>query len=483
MHDAGSFFRRVDVQMGLAIGAAISLLLLAVVTTLFFVATHEAIEVLDRDLLLDLHRIAAELESLDDSNLRPLPVETSSVFRLVDANGTPHPLTGTWPSAGRLWPHRTSSLRLSFASSDDHLVRALRISNGGHIEGAASLQDFVDESREHLGQIAISLVLGILGAVAVAVFATRHALAPLRAATRAVEAIDERSLDARIAVRGSADDVDRHAIALNRVLERLEHSFRRISAFSADVAHELRTPVNRALTLVDLAALTEDGTASAKEVAAIRDSMEEMRRLIERLLLLSKGDAGRLPLQRERIDLAALCADLAELFRPSCEQNHVALEIAAPAGAAVASVDAALLQQAVANLLDNAVSHTPAGGTIRIDVAADESTASIAVSDSGAGVPERDRERIFDRFVQLDGSRNRAGAGLGLAIARMIARLHDGELSAGATPLGGARFELRVPRAAPQPAPGHGAAAEPASDGASVLLRSSARETAGGRRV
>ncbi len=474
MRDASALWRRVDVQMGLVIGAAISLLLIGVVTTLFFVATHEAIEVLDRELLAELNRFAAAESARDDAQLRETPVVGEPVFRRVDADGTTHDLSGRWPSSGRLWPHRTSSLRLSFAAREDHLVRALRAANGGHLEAAASLANFVDESQEHLGQITISLLLGILGTIAVATLATRRALAPLRDATRAIEGIDERSLDARLALRGSADDVDRHALALNRVLERLEQSFERVSAFSADVAHELRTPVNRALNLVDVALLAPNPAAPAQDLIAIRESMEAMRRLIERLLLLSKGDAGRLPLHRERIDLVRLGSDLVELFRPTCEQNRVVLEIDASGGDVVASVDAGLLQQAVANLLDNAVSHTPAGGAIRVDVAADEATASITVGDSGAGVPERDRERIFDRFVQLDGSRNTAGAGLGLAIARMIARLHGGDLSVGASPLGGARFAVRVPLEIRRPTPSRVSASETPARDETVMLRSSA---------
>jgi len=474
MRDARTFFRRVDVQMGLVIGGAITLLLLAVVTTLFFVATHEASEVIDRDLLVDLQRVATVLGDRDAAQPLGPQIESGTVFRLVDADGTPRELLGPWPSTGRLWPHRTSSLRLSFAAREDHLVRALRMANGRHLEGAAPLTDFVDESREHLAQIAISLLLGILGTIAIAVFATRHALAPLRGATRAVETIDERSLDARLALRGSADDVDRHAIAVNRVLARLEQSFQRISAFSADVAHELRTPVNRVLNLVDVVLLERDDALPEHEIVAIRESMEEMRRLIERLLLLSKGDAGRLPLHRERIDLVHLGTDLVELFRPSCEQNHVALEIDTHGGAAIAWVDAGLLQQALANLLDNAVAHAPGGGAIGVDVTTDEDTATITVSDSGAGVPDFDRERIFDRFVQLDGSRNPAGAGLGLAIARMIARLHGGDLTAGASSLGGARFALRVPRAAPPTAANRFVASDPASSEETVMIRSSA---------
>ena len=453
MRDARTVLRRVDVRMGLAVGAAISLLLIATVTVLFFVATHEAAEAIDDELGSELRRVAAEFERAGDGEQLPQSLTEGRALRIVDATGATQGAAGSWPATGRLFPHRTSSLLLSFASPEDHLVRGVAMAGGRRLEGAVSLSSFVGESREHLGQIAVSLAVGLVGAIAITVFATRRALAPLREATRAVERIDERTLDARLPLRGCGDDVDRHAIALNRVLERLEESFQRISAFSADVAHELRTPVNRALNLAEAALLAQGAAVAPEEFVAIRESMEEMRRLIERLLLLSRGDAGRIPLHRERVDLADLGTDLVELFRPTCEQNRVVLEIDSHGEAATAWVDPGLIQQAVANLLDNAVSHTPGGGAIRVDVAADGDTASIAVSDAGAGVPEQDRERIFDRFVQLDGSRSAPGAGLGLAIARMIARLHGGELSAGASPLGGACFELRIPRA------GHGAAA------------------------
>lgn len=473
MRDARAYLRRIDVQLGLFLGGAITLLLLAVVSVVFFAATHDAIEVLDRDLRADLHRIAAEVARRGDSLPLELPAEQGTVYRLVEANGAVHDISGRWPTSGRLWPHRSSTLRLSFASGEDHLVRSLRIANGARIEGAASLAEFVHETVEHRGEIAASLLLGIAGTIAVAAFATRRALAPLRDATRAVLRIDERSLDARLALRGTADDVDRHAIALNHVLERLESSFVRISAFSADVAHELRTPVNRTLNLIDVALLAHGQAADAKELLAVRESMEEMRRLIDRLLLLSKGDAGRLPLHREAVDLAHLGADLAELFRPSCDQDHVALAVDAKPGVAMASVDAGLLQHALANLFDNALLHTPAGGAIGLEVSADAKSVTLALSDSGPGVPQRDRERIFDRFTQLDGSRNTRGAGLGLAIARMIARLHGGDLTAGASPLGGARFALRLPRATAAPTSDDPPARNAANDPEAGRIRTS----------
>jgi signal transduction histidine kinase len=169
-----------------------------------------------------------------------------------------------------------------------------------------------------------------------------------------------------------------------------------------------------------------------------------MARLIEDMLLLARGDEGRLPVHARPLPIGQLIGDLADLYRPSCEEREVALSLVRPGESGEMSTDQQLLGRALANLLDNAVRHTPAGGRIEIQLEREGDRASIAVSDSGGGVPEAQRARIFDRFVQLDPARSAGGAGLGLPIARMIARLLGGDLTVDRSALGGARFELTV---------------------------------------
>jgi signal transduction histidine kinase len=215
-----------------------------------------------------------------------------------------------------------------------------------------------------------------------------------------------------------------------------------MSDFSADVAHELRTPVNRILNLTDVAILRGDPGGSEKSLDAIREAAEQMRRLIEDMLLLARGEEGRLAPKLEPVDVAAVCDDLIELYRPSCEEEGIALGRTG-AHRALALSDRPLLERAISNLLDNARRHTPHGGAIAIDLAARDDAFVIAVSDSGEGIPESARERIFGRFVQLDIARQ-GGAGLGLPIARMLARTLGGDLAVAEAPSGGARFELLV---------------------------------------
>jgi signal transduction histidine kinase len=167
--------------------------------------------------------------------------------------------------------------------------------------------------------------------------------------------------------------------------------------------------------------------------------------LIEDMLLLARGDEGGLAPRPERLAVGAVVGDLVELYRPTCEERDVTLALAAPACAPEVATDRQLLQRAVSNLLDNAVRHTPAGGHIEVELRQEAGRTRISVSDSGEGVPEPERERIFDRFVQLDPARSAGGAGLGLPIARMIARLLGGDLGVASSALGGARFELVLP--------------------------------------
>jgi signal transduction histidine kinase len=439
--DSPQLLRRVDVHLSVALAQAIALLTVALLMLLFALSSHEAAEVLEESLEQDLRRVAARLAE-------GTPVEEDDVgpgvaIELLQ-NGTSRVLVGEWPAHGLLHDDDSASLRLAFSSTHDALCDFEGLPDGGALHGCILLTGFVGERREQLAQLGVSFGVGLLGVLVVSIYAARRALAPLRSATDAIERVDERHLEARIPVRGTGDDVDRHAEALNQVLARLEASFARMSAFSADVAHELRTPVNRILNLTDVALLRDHPESREQGLDAVRAAAEEMRRLIEDMLLLARGDEGRLPVGRELVCPSELIDGLVELYRPSCEEHEVALaRTGAAAGAKIVS-DRALLERAVSNLIDNALRHTPRGGRIEVEVRAASDALELRVSDSGPGVAEAERERVFNRFVQLDPARQ-GGAGLGLPIARMIARGLGGELAVEASPLGGAAFALRLP--------------------------------------
>ena len=290
-------------------------------------------------------------------------------FRIRDADGRLRDAHGPWPEQANaraldvtLWNALTSSGR-DFLQRRGPAARRRRRSSS-RCRCVTSCASAASSSAS----AAWILLASLLVTLGFGVAAARWALAPLREATAAVRAIDPRHLDARIPVRGTGDDVDALAEAINQVLARLDWAFRRLSSFSADVAHELRTPVNRLLNRAEVALLDERDAAGREDaLVAVRDTAEEMRRLIEQLLLLARGEEGRLPLRLEDADLGALAAGLVELYAPVADASGQALELAPDRAASLhLRADTALLQRALGNLLENALQHTPRGGTIRV---------------------------------------------------------------------------------------------------------------------
>ncbi|HEY8152972.1 MAG TPA: ATP-binding protein [Myxococcota bacterium] len=444
--DASALLRRVDVRVGVGLAAIIGLLLVGLMALFFLIATHETAELVAESIAPELKAVAEEIwtGATGEAAARQAKRRGVQAVRRVTAQGDVSILAGSWPLVGALYGKRTPSIRLAFASPSDHWVQGIRLPNGDRLEAAASLRSFVGERREQLAQIGVSLAVGLLGLIAASIAATRQALRPLRGATLAVEGIDERNLHARLAVRGTHDDLDRHARALNHVLARLEQAFARISAFSADVAHELRTPLNRILNLTDVALLESADREPPAALIAVRESVEEMRRTIDDLLLLARAEDGKLAVRSQPVDLARLLGSLRDLYAPVCDERSVALELDGPAAGPLAWTDPQLLEHAVSNLIDNAIRHTPENGRIEIAALPRGGFAEIQVRDSGPGIPTSDRDRVFDRFVQLDPARSGSGAGLGLSLARTIARLLGGDARVEDSALGGAALVVTI---------------------------------------
>ena len=434
--------RRVEVRIGLALGASISLLVLGLLAVVFLVSSHEAAEVWEDLLHAEL------LEAKDDLASAQNPASEEQrvgdvALRLISPDGTTTQ-SGDWPQ-GRGYTAGTSSLRLAFASPADYLAEGLTLPDGLRLEGAAPLAGFVAERREQLLEMLESFTLGLLAIFAVSVYLTRLALAPLRNIRRALESVGENNLGARLPLAGTDDDIDRLRAALNRVFERLERAFGRLRSYGADVAHELRTPLNRIVNLVDAGLLLPRPADVETTLEAVRSATQQMQRLIEDMLLLARGEEQRLLVVLARVDLAKLLADLVELYAPASLERQVDLEFIRESGPGEIDTDRGLVQRAVANLLDNALRHTPTEGHIRLALCGSAEHVSITVDDSGPGVAPEERERVFERFVQLDPARTGGGAGLGLPIALMIARLLGGNLTVSRSQLGGARFELCLP--------------------------------------
>jgi signal transduction histidine kinase len=214
-----------------------------------------------------------------------------------------------------------------------------------------------------------------------------------------------------------------------------------------NLAHDLRTPLARLRGTADLALQNQADSAAARE--ALADCLEESERvlrLLETMLDVSAAETGTLPLRRERIDLGTVLADAVDLYREVAEEKKITLRIDTPAPVLVDG-DALRLGQAVANLLDNALKYTPAGGHVRLTARTEPGFGVIAVSDTGPGVPPAEREKIWRRLYRGDASRSQRGLGLGLSLVRAIIEAHHGTVAVGEADGGGACFTVHLPAA------------------------------------
>ena len=268
-----------------------------------------------------------------------------------------------------------------------------------------------------------ALLTGFLGWLAV-----RRGLAPLQAIRREAAGITAHRLDSRLSADAVPVELAKLVEALNEMLARLEDSFRRLSDFSSDIAHELRTPVTNLLTQTQVTLSRERPAAEYCDVlASNEEELERLSRMIADMLFLAKSDNDLVIPDREPLDLIDEVKGLFAFYEALAEEKSIALTCS---GSGVVSGDRLMLRQAISNLLSNALRHTPAGGRIVVHVDdTGDSAVKLSVENPGDTIAREHLPRLFDRFYRVDSSRQRLsqGAGLGLAITRSILRAHGGD--------------------------------------------------------
>ena len=275
------------------------------------------------------------------------------------------------------------------------------------------------------GAAALSGVLG--WAVA------RRGLAPLRAMREQTQGVTAHHLSYRLPVESAPVELAQLAQSLNEMLARLEEAFLRLSDFSSDIAHELRTPVSNLMTQTQVAL---SRARSADEYRSVLESnaeeYEHMARMISDMLLLAKAENGLVVPSRETVHLATEVQALFDYYDAVAEEKrlHLSLE-----GDGTVSADKLMLRRALGNLLSNAVRHSTSDTTVHVRISANLDTVSIGMENTGDGIAPDYLERIFDRFFRVDPSRLRSseGTGLGLAITKSIVVAHGGTISAAST--------------------------------------------------
>ena len=246
---------------------------------------------------------------------------------------------------------------------------------------------------------------------------------------RTAEAIIAGDLSRRIPERGTGDDLDRLAGTLNRMLDRIGALMESLRQVSADVAHDLRTPMARLMQQLDTARTHATTLAAYREAvdAAVAET-ESILASFAALLRIAQVEGGSRRAAFREVDLSALTASVAETYAPSIEAADHRFVVAIAPGLRIEG-DAPLLTQMLANLLDNALRHTPAGTTIRLGLGLEHGRAVLRLADDGPGVAAAERGRILERFYRTERSRSTPGSGLGLTLVAAVAELHDAGLT------------------------------------------------------
>ncbi len=327
------------------------------------------------------------------------------------------------------------------------------------------------DQAERLESAARALFLGIPVALLLAAAGgyglARTSLAPVTTMSLKARQIGAETLTERITVENDRDELGFLATTLNELLERLQRAFESQRSFMADASHEMRTPMAIIQGEADVALSRPDRSTDEyrESIAIIQASARKLTRIVESLFLLARSDAGRYPIMKTRFYLDEMLADCVRAMRSVAAQREVQLSLfgsgkdlprAEPARTEdpLIVADEALLHRMVLNLIDNALKFTPPGGSVTVTLETAGSTYVIRVADTGIGIPEDDRERVFDRFYRVERTRPSrgstssvsTGAGLGLPIARWIAEIHGGSLRMESSGEAGTRFVIRLPR-------------------------------------
>lgn len=328
--------------------------------------------------------------------------------------------------------------------------RYIRLRRGSIHVFLALSSEYVAHTVGLLGfALAVIVPIFLVGTVGGGYWLSRRALRPVDEITEAARTIGIGDLSERLPVPKTKDELQRLIETWNGMLDRLEASVDRISQFTSDASHELRTPV-AIIRLAAESALRRTRTESEYQTALRRilKQSESMTGLIEDLLFLARTDVERIPAGDEQIDLGKLIEGLCADLTPLAAEKNIALIYTLPSQPATMRGRFSDLRRLLLILLDNGIKYTPDGGQVAVKLSLDSDVAVVTVEDTGPGIPEEARAHLFERFFRVDPSRNResGGHGLGLAIAQAIVQQHNAAMTLQPSADGGSRFSVALPR-------------------------------------
>jgi signal transduction histidine kinase len=322
------------------------------------------------------------------------------------------------------------------------------LADGGRLEVGGSTggrQAILGQFRRILVLVVVPvLVLGLVGGALLATSALR----PVRQIVHAVRAVTEGEMQMRAPTPRTGDELDELTRLFNHMLERIGALVNGMRSTLDDVAHELRTPIMRMRGAAELALHAPDQPEVVRQIlGAYIDELDQLLAMLTTLMDISEAEAGALKLRAEPVDLSALIAEVVELYEYVAQDKAVTVSTHVDAELWV-TADRNRLRQVVANLLDNAIKYTPAGGRVEIRAGGDEREASILIRDTGMGIPPDELPRIWERLHRGEGSRGQPGLGLGLSLVRAVVHAHHGRVEVASRPGVGSEFTVVFPAAA-----------------------------------
>ncbi len=291
--------------------------------------------------------------------------------------------------------------------------------------------------------IPVVLIIATIGGY----WMSRRALAPVDAITSTARSISEHSLSRRLASLRTGDELQRLAETFNQMMDRLETAFKRITQFTADASHELRTPTALIRTTAELSLRRDRDSAEYREaLGQVLEEAEGMGVLIDSLMTLARMDSGAEALSYAILDIASVVREASSAGQPLADSKQIQIDREIPDEPILVDGDPHALRRLFLILIDNAVKYTPTGGRVAIALRRNDNDAVAEVRDTGIGISQGDLPFIFERFYRADKARSReTGAGLGLSIARWIAEAHRASIHVDSIVGKGSKFELRIP--------------------------------------
>lgn len=396
-----------------------------------------------------VHRVRMEEENnlesgifvrLSDSQNKTIVSIIPHQWRALDVNDLEtHPV---------VFPGEQARVSLPKDRSDAFELISSRLSDGSVLQVGKRTEKrgkLLESFSTIFAGILIPVVLiGITGGL----FLSLRALRPIRDLIHTVRCIDDGKMDARVPSSQTGDELEELIRLFNRMLGRIETLINGMREALDNVAHDLRTPITRLRGVIETALQSEAGVEHLRE--ALMDTAEEAERIstaLGMLMDISEAEKGIMNLKLERSDIVALIRQVVELYQYVAEDKGVAVSTSHPDALPV-WMDSNRIRQALANLVDNAIKFTPAGGRIEIDATARGSGAVIRVLDTGVGIPGQDLPRIFDRLFRGEKSRSHRGLGLGLSMVQAVVRAHHGSIEVESHLGKGSIFRISLPGSA-----------------------------------